>query len=84
MVEAIFVQNESVGNRVDFQKPMPIGVVTSQTGNFQSQDDARFAQADLSHQVLKTLTVRAGSAGLAEVDINDLDLVITPAQSASA
>src|ERR1039458_5803475 len=59
---------------------MPVAVVASQARGVQTQDQSRFAQADLADQPLKAVPFGAGSAGFAQVIVDDRDALSRPAE----
>jgi hypothetical protein len=83
IIDAIFVQDEGVGKGAYFQQTMPVGGVACQPRNFQAEHDPRLAHADRRNQPLKTLSIR-GSSRLAEISVDDHDMVLRPAQSNGA
>jgi hypothetical protein len=60
---------------------MPVHRVSRQPGDLETEYDAGPSEADLRDQALKTLTVGCGSSGLAEVGIDDDDLLLLPPES---
>ena len=61
IVQAIFIEDERVGERAQLKQPMPIGGVARQARDFQTQDDAGATQTDFGHQTLEAFAV--GGAG---------------------
>src|SRR5208282_476819 len=60
-----------------------VGGVACQPRNFQAEHDPRVAHADRRNQSLKALAIR-GSSRLAEIGVDDHDVVLRPAQSNGA
>lgn len=84
IVQAVFVQNQRIGQGADLQETMPVAAVAGQAGDFQSQHDAGAAQAHLGDQLLKTLPIGRRGPGDPLVGINDHDLLGRPAQGDGA
>jgi hypothetical protein len=80
VVEAVFVADQGGGQGADFQQPVPVGAVPGQPGAFQAEHDAGLAQRHVGDQVLEAFPVGDRGAGVALVDVDDDDLVLTPAQ----
>ena len=62
---------------------MPVGGVACQPRNFQAEHDSRLVHADRRNPSLKVLSIR-GSSQFAEIGVDDLDVVLRPAQSHGA
>ena len=77
-VEPVLVENERIGGRADFQKPMPVDVVSGKARDLEAEYDAGVAEAHFSHQMTEPLPV--GCAGFPEVTVDDDDLFLTPAE----
>ena len=57
VVDAILIENQRVGQRADFQEPMPVRGVSRQTRDLKSHHDTRAAHTDLHHEPLKAFAV---------------------------
>jgi hypothetical protein len=80
MVEPVLVEDQGVGERADFQQPMPVGVVSGEPGYLQAEHDPGPAHADLCDQSLESFPVRGAGAGLALVGVDGDDLIGRPTQ----
>ena len=56
IVDAVFVEDECVGERTDLEQPVPVSRVACQSRHLESQHDAGASHADLGDEFLKTLT----------------------------
>src|SRR5690242_4396137 len=66
IINAVFIENESVGESADFQQPVPVRGVSRKSGNFQTQHDAGFAQTHFRNELLKALPIDRRCTGLSE------------------
>ena len=80
IVDAVFIQNERVRQRANFQQPMPVGRVARQSRDFQSQHNAGATHADFSDELLKTFAVHSRSTRLAEIGIDNDNLFFRPSE----
>jgi hypothetical protein len=64
----------------DLDELLPVGGVAGQPGAFQAEHDAGPAQGDLGDQLLEPGPVGGAGAGAALVDVDDVDLVLGPAE----
>jgi len=62
VVDAVFVQDERIGQRADLKQSVPVHRVSRQPGYLESEHDAGASQADLRHQTLKAFAVSGRSA----------------------
>ena len=84
VIQAVLVADERVGVGADLDELLPVGGVAGQPGAFQAQDDAGPAQGDLGDQVLEPGPVGGRGAGVALVDVDDVDFVLGPAERGRA
>ncbi len=79
VVDAIFIENECVGERAQFEEPMPIGRIARETRNLQPQHDAGASEADFGHEALKAFAIRRG-ARLTQIGVDDVHALDWPAE----
>lgn len=77
VVQAVFVKDQRIGERADFQQAVPIAGVTRQTRHLKPQYNSRLAHPHITYQTLKPFAV-GGRAGLTEIGIDDDDAVVRP------
>ena len=75
IVDAVFIENQRVGQRADLQQAMPVHRVSRQARDFQAEHDAGAAQADFGHQPLESFAIGGRGARLAQISIDDDDAV---------
>ena len=80
IVDAVFIEDQRIGESADLQQAMPVGIVPRQAGHFQPHDDADASHAGIAHQALKSLAPRGRGAGLALIAVDNDDLVVAPAK----
>src|ERR1700731_1400411 len=80
VVNAVFVQDQRVIERTEFQQPVPVGAVARQPRYFQTEHDPGAAHADFRNQLAKTVTVHHRSPGLAQIAVDHRNLLRTPAE----
>ena len=80
IVDAIFVQDQRVGQRADLQEPVPVHRVPGQTRHLQAEHDAGPRQADLGHQPLESFAIGGRGARLPQIRIDDDDPIQRPSQ----
>ena len=84
IVDAVLVEDQSVGESANLQQAVPVGIVPRQPGHFEAHDDAGVPHADVGHQALKTAAPGRRRAGLALVAVDDDDLLVAPAECGRA
>ncbi len=60
---------------------MPVHRISREPGHLKAENDAGTSEADFRDQTLEPFPVGSRSAGLAEVGIDDDDLILLPAES---
>ena len=80
VIQAVLVADERVGVGADLDELLPVGGVAGQPGAFQAEHDAGPAEGDLGDQLLEPGPVGGAGAGAALVDVDDVDLVLGPAE----
>ena len=80
IVDPVFIQNERIGERTDFQKAVPVGGVSGQARDFEPQHDAGATHAHFGYQFLKAFPVCGGSSRLSQVAIDHDGPVQGPTQ----
>jgi len=76
----LFIEDERIGQRADLQQPVPVGGVSRQARNFQTEHNARFAQTHFRDQFLKAFPIDSRCTGLPQVAVDDDDALHRPAQ----
>jgi len=84
VVNSIFIQDEGVGQRTDFQQPMPVHPVARQARHFQSENNPGTSHPHFTHQLLKPFPIHRRRPRPAEVTVDDMDPFQGPAQSDGA
>ena len=74
VIDAVFVQDQSVGQGADLEQPVPVRRVAGQAGDLQAEHHADLAHAHGGDQTLEAFPV-AVRARLAQVAVDDDDLV---------
>jgi len=80
IVDAVFIEDQCIGERTDLQQPVPVGGVPRQSRNFKAQNNSGAPEANLRHQPLKAFAVCRGSSRLTQIVINDDDAIFGPAE----
>jgi hypothetical protein len=80
IIHSVLVKDQCVGEGADFQQAVPVGVVSRQTGDFESHHNPGMAHAYLSDQTSKTLPPSSRGARLTLIAIDHDDSVVRPAE----
>jgi hypothetical protein len=80
MVDAVGVADEGVGEAAKIEEPIPIGIVASQTGDFESEHDADVPEADFRSQTREAASFDRARPGKAEIFVDDSDLLGRPSE----
>lgn len=75
LVEPVFIQDQGVGQGARLEQAVPVRRVARETRHLEPHHEARTPQADIAHELLKAFTVRGRRAGLAEVAVDDDNLM---------
>ena len=81
IIDAVLVENQGIGQSADLEKSMPVHRVSREPGHLKPEDDAGTSEADFRDKTLESFPVGGRSPGLAEVGIDDYDLILLPAES---
>src|SRR5690242_17465510 len=73
VIDAIFVDDQGVGERADLQHAVPIATGTRQARNLQTEEGANVTQTDLDQDVLEAITTGERGAGVGLILVNDLN-----------
>ena len=84
IVEAVFIEDQGVGERADLQQPVPVARITGQAGDFQSDHQPGVTHAHLGHQCLESLAIGRRRAGLPLVVVDDDDPIVVPPEREGA
>ena len=84
IINAVFVDDEGVGQAADFNEAIPVAATAGQSRGFQTQNGAGAAETDLGHQVLEAIASEGGGPGESLVLIDDLDAFLGPSQLVGA
>ena len=79
VIEAILIEDESVGQGADLQQPVPIRRTAGEPADLQSHHHADLTHTDRGDQFLKTATVAVGT-GPSLVAVDDHHPIQRPAQ----
>src|SRR5208283_2841614 len=83
IVTTILVDHEGVGDGAKFQKPMPVLVRTRQARDLQRKNRADMAHGHVADQDLEVGAVGGGGSGLAQIAVQNPDLILTPTEGLS-
>lgn len=74
IVDAVFIENQGLGEGAHLQQPMPVARVPGQARHLQAQHDADARHPHFAHQLLEALAIgdRCGRLPLVAVDHDDL------------
>jgi hypothetical protein len=84
MIKAISIGNQRIRKTSQFDEPMPVGVISRQTRDLQSQYEPDTPQRHIGSELGKTGTSSSARARQSEIGINDQDLFSRPSEFASA
>jgi hypothetical protein len=84
IVNAVLIEDERLGQRADFEKPVPVAGIPRQPGHLQAHHEADPAQPDLGDQPLEATALRGRGAGQPEILIDHHDLLRRPAERLGA
>lgn len=84
IVEAVFVDDQGLGQRADLQEPIPIAAGAGQARGFQAQDRPGPAHAHFGEQLLEAIAADRRGARAPLVLVEDGDAFLRPTQSAGA
>lgn len=80
VVDAVFVEDERVGQRADLEEPVPVGGVAREARDLEAEHNARAPHADFADELLEAFAIGGRRAGLAEVGVDDVDALDRPAE----
>src|SRR4051794_36518089 len=80
VVHAIAVANEALPVAAQIEQRVPVRAVPAEPGHFRREHDAHLAQRDARDQVLEAFPVRRRSPAQAEISVDYLDILRTPAE----
>jgi hypothetical protein len=80
VVDAVAVDQQSVGQAGQFQQPGQVGRGTGQPGDLQPEDRADLAETDLRYQSAESVAALDGAARDTQIGVDDLDTLAVPAQ----
>lgn len=78
IIDAVFVNDERVGEGTNLQEVIPIAARARQAGDFQAQDSSTVLESDFSHERLKAITTNDGGAGMGLILVNDINPLSRP------
>jgi hypothetical protein len=81
IVDSILVENQGIGKSADLEQSMPIHRISREPGHLKAENDAGTSEADFCDQTLESFPVGCRSSRVAEVGIDDDDLILLPAKS---
>ena len=79
IVDAVFIEDEGCGQGAQLDEAMPIGRVAGEPRDFQAHDDAGLAERHLADEFLEAVARRRARSGLAEIAIDDMNVLDRPA-----
>jgi hypothetical protein len=74
MIDAVFVSDQSVGDAAQIEQSIPVGIVSSDSGYFERQDQPHITEGNIGDHRGEAVTLVSPGTGAGEVFINDLDL----------
>src|SRR5580658_7094532 len=80
IIQPSLIEDECVGKRAQFEKPMPIRGVARQARHFQAEHDSDAPQTDFSDQALEAFSISRTGARLSQVTVDHDDAIERPAQ----
>ena len=81
IVDAIAIRDQALAIAAQVEQRIPVRAITGEPGDVVGQDDPDLAQGDAGDQVLEAAPVLGGGPAQAEIDIDDLDVGLPPAES---
>jgi hypothetical protein len=80
VIHALFVNDQGVGERADFQQPVPVAARTSQTRHLQAEDGTNMPQPYFGHHPLEAISTDSRRARLSLILVHHLDARRRPSQ----
>src|SRR5947207_14290035 len=80
MIDAVGIANERVGETAEIEQAIPIGVVASKAGHFETEHDADVSECYFGGETGEAAAFDDARAGQAEVFVNHDDLLRWPAK----
>ena len=80
IIDAIFVDHQSVGQGADFNQAIPVAAGAGQARRFSTEDGSRPPQADFGDERLKAIATGAGGPGAALILVDDDHEMLRPSQ----
>src|SRR5450755_1566800 len=80
MIDAVGIANERVGKTAEIEQAIPIGVVASKAGHFETEHDADVSEGYFGGETGEAAAFDDARAGQAEVFVNHDDLLRWPAK----
>src|ERR1700757_4098644 len=80
MVDAVAVSDQSVGHAAEIEQTIPVGIIASQTGDFEAEHDSHVTQSNLCSHAREPGTLDGSRAGQAKVFVNDDHLFLGPTE----
>ena len=82
IVDAIAIRDQALAIAAQVEQRIPVRAIAGEPGDVVGQDDPDLAQGDAGDQVLEAAPVLGGGPAQAEIDIDDLDVGLPPAEIA--
>jgi hypothetical protein len=80
VVQPILIEYERVGERAQFEQPMPIRGVARQTRHFQAEHDSDATQTNFGDQALEAFSISRSGTRLSKVAVDHDYAIERPAQ----
>lgn len=78
IIDAVFVQDERIGERADLQEPMPVRRIARQARHLEAHDDPGPTHADFGDQSLEARPIDGRRAGQSLIIVDHDDLIMCP------
>jgi hypothetical protein len=84
VVEAVFVDDQGLGQGTDLQQTIPVAGGAGEAGGFQAEDGAGLAQAHRGDQALEAIATGDRGPGAPLIPVDDGDVLLGPAEITGA
>src|SRR6266704_348847 len=80
IIDPFVINDQSIGQRANFQQPIPIAAGSRQARNLQAEHGPNVPQTDLGHQPLEAITANGRGTRLPLILVHHLDRSLCPSQ----
>src|SRR5882724_12525949 len=80
MIDAVSIANKRVGEAAEIEQAVPIGIVASEAGHFETKHDADMPERDFGGETREAAAFDDACAGQAKIFVDHDDMLRGPAK----